>query len=213
MDHSDSAADVRVLERDLRAIFSTRLQSLSTYGHGAHALAIVDTLTAADLKACAARAGAWHDAHLATPLLLAADEFESALDAFPLEFGAILEHHTLVAGKPPFDGLRVDPADVRRAVEIQARSQLIHLREAYLETRGGANHLSLLILDSAPAFKALVDSVRRLDPNFDAGPAVKPIVALVGAHDLASDEAERLFPTYLEALERLVNHVDGWTGR
>jgi len=211
MDHSDAAPDVRVLERDLRAIFGTRLQSLATYGHGAHALVIVETLTAADLRACAARAGAWHDAHLATPLLLAADEFESALDAFPLEFGAILEHHTLVAGKPPFDGLRVDTADVRRAIEVQARSQLIHLREGYLETRGGANHLALLILDSAPAFKALVESVRRLDRTFDAGPAGERVAALAGAHDLASAEAEQLFPGYVETLDRLVRHIDQWT--
>jgi hypothetical protein len=212
MSHSDrGAADVRGLERDLRGIFGARLQSLSTYADGAHTLVIVDTLTADDLRACAARAAAWHAARLATPLLLAAHEFESALDAFPLEFGAIVATHTVVAGRAPFDRLNVDPADVRRAIEVQARSQLIHLREGYVETRGSADHLSLLILDSAPGFKALVESVRRLDPSFDAGAAAKTIVALVGAHDLASAEAERLFPAYLEALERLVRHVDQWT--
>ena len=210
MAHSDAKADVRVLERDLRTIFGARLQSLSTYGDGAHALVIVDALTADDLRACAARAAAWHGAHLATPLLLAAHEFESALDAFPLEFGAILADHTVVAGKAPFDSLRVDPADLRRAIEVQARSQLIHLREGYVEARGSANHLSLLMFDSAPAFKALVDSVRRLDPAFDAGPGAKPILALVGAHDLAAADAERLFAPYLETLERLVDHVDTW---
>ncbi len=210
MDHSDAAGDVRVLERDLRGIFGGRLQSLSTYAGGAHALVIVDSLTADDLRACAARAGAWHDAHLATPLLLAAHEFESALDAFPLEFGAILAEHTVVAGKPPFDGLTVDRADVRRAIEVQARSQLIHLREGYVETRGRADALSLLIVDSASAFKALVDSVRRLDPSFDPGAVGRQIAALAGTADLPSADANRLFPGYLDAVERLVRHVDQW---
>ena len=210
MDHSDAAGDVRLLERDLRGIFGARLQSLSAYGGGAHTLAIVDTLTVADLRACAGRAAAWHDANLATPLLLAAHEFESSLDAFPLEFGAILADHTVIAGRAPFDSLTVDPVDLRRAVEVQARSQLIHLRESYVETRGNANALSLLIVDSAPAFKALVGSMRRLDPAFDPGAGGKAIVALAGAHDLASAEAERIFPGYLEALERLVEHVDTW---
>jgi hypothetical protein len=213
MEHSNGPADVRVLERDLRNIFGARLRSISTYAAGAHTLVIVETLTAADLRACAERTSAWHDAHLATPLLLAAHEFESSLDAFPLEFGAILAHHTVVAGKPPFDGLQVDPADLRRGVEVQARSQLIHLREGYVETRGDANGVSLLIVDSAPAFKALLESVRRLDPAFDAGAVAKEIAALAGAHDLASSEAERLFPRYLEAVERLVMHVDRWTGQ
>ncbi|HZT75241.1 MAG TPA: hypothetical protein VFA27_01190 [Vicinamibacterales bacterium] len=212
MAHSTGGVgDARVLERDLRVIFGARLQSLSTYAGGAHALAIVDTLTTADLRACAARAGAWHDAHLATPLLLAAHEFESALDAFPLEFGAILADHTVVAGKPPFDGLTVDPADVRRAIEVQARSQLIHLREAFVETRGDANALALLITDSAPAFKALLESVRRFDPSFAPGTHAKEIAALAGAHELPAADAERIFTGYLEAIERLVTHVDTWT--
>jgi hypothetical protein len=207
MDHSDA---IRTLERDLRAIFGGRLQSLSTYADGAHTLAIVDTLSAEDLRACAARATTWHGAKLATPLLLAAHEFESALDAFPLEFGAIVSHHTVVAGQPPFANATVDPADLRRAVEVQARSQLLHLREGFVETRGRADALSLLLADSAPAFRALIASVRRLDSSFDPGAAGKEIAALADAHDLASSEAERLFPPYLELLERLVRHIDSW---
>jgi hypothetical protein len=207
MDRSDA---LRLLERDLRAIFGGRLQSLSRYGRGAHTLVIVDTLTPQDLRACAARAGAWHDADLATPLLLGAHEFESSLDAFPLEFGAILADHTVLAGKAPFDGLAVDPADLRRAIEVQARSHLLHLREGFVETRGKPDALSLLIVDSAPAFTALLDSVARLDRSFDPGSVGREIVALAGAHDLSSAQAERLFPGYLAIVERLVTHIDTW---
>jgi hypothetical protein len=205
---------VKMLERDLRGVFGGRLQSLATYGgahtHVTHALAIVATLTPDDLRACAAHAAAWHDAKLATPLLLAAHEFESALDAFPLEFGAILADHAVVAGKSPFDGLTVDPADVRRAIEVQARGHLLHLREGFVETRGRSDALSLLVLDSAPAFAALLRSVARLDGRFDAGSAAKEVAALAGAHDLSSADAERLFPPYLDAAERLVKHIDTW---
>jgi hypothetical protein len=203
-------ASVALLQRDLRSIFGARLRSLSTYAGGAHTLVIVDTLTADDLRACATRAGAWHDAKLATPLFLAAHEFESALDAFPLEFGAILADHVVVAGQAPFDGLTVDPADVRRAIEVQARSHLLHLREGFIEARGRSDALSLLIVDSAPAFSALLTSLGRLDRSFDPGPAATEIAALAGAHDVSSAEAERLFPPYLEAVERLVTHVDSW---
>ena len=93
---------VRVLERDLRGIFGARLQSLSIYGtprhaqgegdaHRAHAhaspaahghdhpptttLAVVESMTHDDLRGCARRIEAWHDAGLATPLLIAAREF------------------------------------------------------------------------------------------------------------------------------------------
>ena len=94
--------------RRLRATRAARA-SRTTRGHGhdappTHTLAIVDSLTPADLRACAGRVDAWHDAGLATPLLIAGHEFERSLDAFPLEFGAILADHTVVAGANPFDG-------------------------------------------------------------------------------------------------------------
>ena len=119
-------------------------------------LAMVETLTGADLRACAASVERWHDAGLATPLLLAANEFERSLDAFPLEFGGILADHLVIAGNNPFDGLRVEPADIRRACEVQARSHLLHLREGFLETRGRADALAVLIVRSAAPFAALI---------------------------------------------------------
>lgn len=203
--------DVRVLERDVKHIFGARLLSLSTYASGAHSLVIVETLTPDDLRACAKRVSAWHDAHLATPLVLASHEFESALDAFPLEFGAILASHAVVFGRAPFDGLTVEAADLRRAIEVQARSHLLHLREGFIETRGRSDALSLLITDSATAFHALLASVARLDRSFEPGVVAKEVAALAGTHhDLSSAEAERLFPGYLDAVERLVKHIDTW---
>jgi hypothetical protein len=244
---------VRELERDLRGIFGARLQSLSIYGtprhaqgehhaHGAHphtshpahepthppttTLAVVESMTHDDLRGCAGRIEAWHDAGLATPLLIAAREFERSLDAFPLEFGAIVANHVVVSGGSPFASLKVDPADVRRACEVQARSHLLHLREGYLETRGRADALSVLIVQSAGAFAALIASVARLeghasdDPaaaarhvervlNLPGGP-VTEVAKLVGVQEISSADAERLFAPYLDAVERLVNYVDGW---
>src|SRR5262245_58436045 len=127
---------VRAIDRDLRSVFGSRLRSLVAYGDAStnnHAptqtLAVVDGLTPDDLRACADRVAAWHDAGLATPLLLRAQEFGRSLDAFPYEFGAILANHVVVSGEDPFQGLRVEQADMRRACEIQARSHLLHLRE------------------------------------------------------------------------------------
>jgi hypothetical protein len=243
MSHSDA---VRTLERELREVFGNRLQSLVIYGqharpagdrhggHGHHAapthtLAVVESMSASDLKACAGHIEAWHDAGLATPLLFAAHEFEQSLDAFPFEFGAILADHTVVAGDNPFASLAVDPADLRRACEVQARSHLLHLREGFLETRGRADGVSVLILRSAAAFAALVSSIARLEGHPTDDPAaaareterilgtpnsaVAEVAALATAHDLSSADGERLFAPYLEAVTRIVSYVDGWSGR
>jgi hypothetical protein len=238
---------VQTLERELREVFGSRLQSLVIYGqrsagaasgtgghdaHGAHqpaparTLAVAESLTADDLRACARRIEAWHDAGLATPLFFAAHEFERSLDVFPLEFGAILADHSLVAGANPFASLAVDPVDLRRACEVQARSHLLHLREGFLETRGRADGLSVLIARSAPAFAALVTSIARLEGHATddvasaarhverilgtGNSAVGEVVKLSSAHDIPSAEGERLFAPYLEAVTRIVSYVDGW---
>ena len=237
---------VQTLERELREVFGTRLQSLVVYGqravadHDAHAghghaapstrtLAVVESMTPDDLRACAIRVEAWQAAALATPLLFAAHEFEQSLDAFPLEFGAILADHTVVAGSNPFVSLAVDPADVRRACEVQARSHLLHLREGFLETRGRADALAVLIVQSAAALAALVSSIARLEGHAtddvasasrhvermlgSPGSAVAEVTALVGVHDISSADAERIFTPYLEAVDRIVRYVDGWSAR
>ena len=234
------------LERDLRDIFGSRLRSLVVYGlraqsahgdnhesHAAHqagravtyALAVVDTLSIGDLRACTARVDAWHDGGLATPLVLASHEFGRSLDAFPFEFGAILADHVVVSGSNPFDGLKVETADLRRACEVQARSHWLHLREGYLETRGRGDALAVLIVESAPAFAALLTSVAHLDGVTAADSATaarhverrlslastaSEIVALTGVSEIPSADAERLFAPYLETVEQLVKYVDSW---
>lgn len=225
---------VRTLERDLRSMFGARLQSLVAYretGQDQEALtatlAVFDALTADDLRACAGRVASWHDAGLATPLLLAAQEFGRSLDAFPFEFGAILADHVVVAGTNPFDGLRVDRSDLRRACEIQARSHLLHLREGYLETRGRGDALADLIRRSVGPFAALVTSLARLHgvDGRDAKAAgaevermagltpgsVSEVIALGGPGSPSSEQARLLFPAYLDTVERLTGYIDQWS--
>ena len=179
-----------------------------------------------DLRACAGSVQAWHGAGLATPLLLTSAEFERSLDAFPLEFGAIIADHEVVSGAPPFAQARVDAADVRRACEVQARSHLLHLREGFVEAGGNRHALAVLIVQSAAPLAALLTSVARLEGRTDADTSaaarhaeravgvtsgLADIVVLTREHEISGERAEQLFPSYLAAVERLVAYVDGWS--
>jgi hypothetical protein len=215
-----STADGSSIAEDLRALFGPRLRSVVEYdgGHnkaGTHTLAIVDALTPDDLRAAAGKVPGWHAAHVATPLLLAAHEFERSLDAFPLEFSAILAHHRVLAGPDPFTSLSVAPADLRRACELQVRSHLLHLRQGYLETGGRADAVASLVVRSAPAFRALLESLERLEGSRPRAAAdmAADVAALAGVTELSNGEAERIFPLYVGAVERLVTYVDGWSAR
>ena len=225
---------VRVLERDLRAIFGARLQSLIVYGlhepgreqAPVRTMALVETLTEQDLRACAGRVSAWHQTRVATPLFMPARDFARSLDAFPLEFAAIIADHEIVVGPGPFASARVDPIDVRRACEVQARSHLLHLREAFVEAAGNSDAVAILIVKSAAPLAALLQSVARLEGRTDhdsaaaarhaehtlgvAGGTFADIVRLAAVQEIPAAEAERLFPRYLAGVERLVDYVDGW---
>jgi hypothetical protein len=81
-------------------------------------------------------------------------------------------------------------------------------------------------VQSAGAFAALVASVARLEGHASDEPAaaaryverllnlpggaVTEVAKLVGVQEISSADAERLFAPYLDAVERLVNYVDGW---
>jgi len=230
-------ASVHALELELRGVFGSRLQSLVAYGlrvHGGHGdsrvrtLALVESLTEQDLRACARSVPAWHAAGLATPLVVARAEFDQSLDAFPLEFGAIIADHEVVSGAQPFAEARVDAADIRRACEVQARSHLLHLREGFLEAGGNSHALAMLIVQSAPPLTALLTSLARLEgrTDADAGAAARhaeraagvtgglaDVVALTGVHEISAERAEQFFTPYLTAVEKLVAYVDKWNDR
>jgi hypothetical protein len=246
-------AAVRALEREMREIFGSRMRSLVVYGShvreasrrhdhnqhghhqhddnatpGVHTLVIVDAVTAADLRACSTRMPAWHDAHLATPLVLGADELARSLDVFPFELSAILTDHVVVSGPNPFDGLRVDDGDLRRACEVQARGHLLHLRQAFMEARGRTDALAVIVVRSAPAWVSLLQNVARLDGHATHDPAaaarhverligvtsgVEQVAVLLGVKEIPSADAERMFPAYLDAAERLTKYVDGWNAQ
>ena len=211
-----NAEAVHALDRGLRAIFGRRMQSFVVHGASEHrdtpvaTLAVVDTLTAGDLRQCAASVAGWHDRGLATPLIVATDEFARSLDAFPFEFGAILADHELVSGSDPFSGLVVDPADRRRACEVQARSHLLHLREAYIETRGQSDIVAALVARSAPPLAALLTNVALLHPAPTAAGVLTRVSELSPAGTISAHEADRLFPDYLLAVEQLVQALDQW---
>ncbi len=250
---SPAKRTLEALHHELHEVFGARLRSLVVYGPhighasggdleaalhdlpdpvfergaGVHTLVLVDALTADDLAACAARSPGWHDRGLATPLLLSADELGRSLDAFPLEFAEIAAHHAVVAGADPFTAVTIDPADVRRACEVQVRSHLLHLREGYVEASGRPDSIASLIAASAAPFKALLVNIGRLrglgaqhtsdnlarhaDEIGLPGEIIRRVTTIARPGDLAPAEAVRLFPAYLDAVEQLSRFVDRWT--
>ena len=226
---NDHGGPLAVALNDLQHIFTGRLRAFVAYGQSgatpASSLALVRSVTVEDLGACAARANAWYRAGCATPLILTMDEFIASLDTFPIEYGEIIDTHRLVFGERVFDGLAIRPDDLRRACEVQVKSHLLHLRENFIECGGRQSEIAELVAEAAPAFALLLRRLARLDdvpceshsdlgryaaqrPRLD--PRVVGDVLALGQGSGAGVDATRLFPAYLDAVERLARFVDGW---
>ena len=216
---------------DLQRIFGSRLQAFVAYGrpgaHPASSLALVESLTDDDLSACAARAAAWHRAGCATPLLVTRDEFAGSLDAFPIEYGEIIETHRVIHGADPFTGLTIRPEDQRRACEVQVKSHLLQLRENYVDCGARPAAVAALVTESAPAFAVMLRRLASLDgqpcasaAELSAYAAFRPgldprvvgdLMALMAGGPATGVDPMRLFPAYVRAVERLAKFIDGWT--
>jgi hypothetical protein len=215
---------------DLQRIFGGRLEAVVAFGRagaeGTHSLALVSSLTMDDLNALALFAPQWHASGAATPLVLPRDEFGRSLDAFPIEYGEIIDTHVVLVGEDPFVGIHINPEDVRRAVEVQGASLLLHLRENFVESAGRASALRGVVRDSAAGFALLLRRMAHLDghpsdtsadlsnwASARAGldPRVIGDVLAIGSDASAPVDPTRLFPGYLDTMSALLRVIDRWS--
>jgi len=222
------------LVTSLRGIFRERLRSVVAYGSHVEGdgdsrlscLAIVASITMADLEGCAQFVQDWRRDGVATPLLLPEDEFRESFDAFPLEYGEMMRAHETIFGADPFASAVIVSADLRRACETQIKSHLVHLREGFIEAGGVPRAIADLVTASAPAFGALLRNFARLDGSHERDRAaatrhgarlaqlpdavVTDIVALERPSTMRTTDAARLYPEYLGAVEQLARFIDTW---
>ncbi len=220
-----SAAARHALDRlaaDLARVLGDRFVALVATGP-ASSVAFATSLGAGDVEAFGAIDETWHRDDLETPLLMTVEEFRRSLDAFPLEYQALLDHHVVIAGRPPLDGVRVEMGHLRRACEVQAKGHLIHLRQGWVQAAGHQNRLARLIGQSAASLRVVLTNVARLSAGGDGEGAALRGAALAGLNSslvssvLAVEEDPALaaplvprLPEYLAAAEQLWAFVDGW---
>lgn len=219
------------LAGDLTRVLEARFVALVAYGP-TRAVAFASRLTADDLQALAPLVDRWHAEGLETPLLLTPDEFRRSMDAFPLEYDAMIDRHVVIAGTPPFGDTRVSDTDLRRACELQAKAFLIHVRQGWLEAADHRHEQQVMLVQSAGPLRALLTNVARLHetsggvaPDTDeqlvmfgethiglpAG-VLRGVLALEWHPDQSDQllDAPDFMNAYLLTAETLWAHVDTW---
>jgi hypothetical protein len=119
-------------------------------------LVVLDEVTLDLLSSLQGRAARWSKNGISTPLLVDRDFLPSSTDSYPLEILGMMAAHRVVRGSDPFEGLRVDPKDVRVQAEREIKAKELLLRRGYLESCGKERHLRSVLSSSAPALEAIL---------------------------------------------------------
>jgi predicted nucleotidyltransferase len=225
------------LVAQLRAAFGAELRSVVLYGSAAsgehiakqsdyNVLVLVDSLDVARLEAVAAVVRAWTDAGNLAPFTLTTEEWRRSADIFPMEYVDIQERHRVLHGAPPFDGVRVAPADLRRQLESEAMGKLLRLRRGVLAA-GGDGRMQLELMEASRStimvlFRATVRlhgetpsndtaelcrHVARL-AGLDAEPFLRVLRHARGEEKIRAADAPGLLAQYVRGVQQLVVHID-----
>ncbi len=121
------------------------------------------------------------------PLLLTRREWARATDTFPIEITDMRLAHEVVRGEDVLEGVVVDPADLRRALEREVRGKVIRLRQGYAGLAGDLEGLGDLVRAGAPTLELIARCSLVL---FDRPQAQSPEAMLRGAAEALGVEAE-----------------------
>lgn len=226
------------LIKNLRAAHGDNLSSIVLYGSAAagdhvesrsdHNLLIALTrITTRDLHAAHSAMREWEKLGQPIPIYFTVAELQDAADVFPIEFHQMEKARRVLYGRDPFEFVKISPANLRHQTEYELRTKLIQLRRLYIPASTSVARLSALLGDSLASFAALFQAVLILqgeDPPIAKEDSVRATVRVLGLDGTAFErifelrggqggaltqaEADSLFSTYMEQIERVIEAVD-----
>jgi hypothetical protein len=225
------------LVAQLQKAFGDGLEAVVLYGSAAagehipkrsdfNVLVIVRELGLAELEREAAIARAWGEAGNPPPLTLTASEWRSSSDVFPMEYADVLERHRVLYGTPPFDGISVEPRNLRLQLEHEAMGKLLQLRQGILAAGGDRKRLVELLAASLSTFMVIFRALMRYHgespptdyerlisavsarTRLDGAPFARVVRHLRGSEPLPEREVQQVLAGYLAGAHVLVDYLD-----
>lgn len=191
-------------------------------------LIALNRITPEDLRLAQAPAREWRRLGHPIPVYFTFSELRDAADVFPIEFHQMERARIVLYGRDPFETLRICDVNLRHQTEYELRSKLIQLRRLYIPSSSSAGRLQDLMRESLSSFATLFapvlllheqqppvlkrDTVRAaaqlLDLDAETFERIFDLPASSDEVVLEEDEADRLFASYMEQVERVIEAVD-----
>jgi hypothetical protein len=152
---------------DVESTAGSGLRSIVLYGSGAsghhvpgrsdlNLLVVVEEASLALLSGLQKHAGRWMKNGIATPLLVDRNFVSTSTDSYPLEILGMMSAYRVLRGDDPFEGIRIEPADVRLQAERETKAKELLLRRGFLESCGKERPMRSVLAAAAPAIEAIL---------------------------------------------------------
>ena len=165
----------------------------------------------------------WREASPEPPLLFTRTEWANSTDVFPIEITDMKLGYELLRGEDPIAPVRVNPVDLRQALEGEFRGKLMRMRQAYATFGDEERDLTPLALSSVSSILVLFRAMLALDARgVDHGAAgaveevarvadfpPEPLLDIVRNRDAGNWRCSAsIFEGYVTAVARAAHHVD-----
>ncbi|MEY4705660.1 MAG: hypothetical protein RL042_1865 [Nitrospirota bacterium] len=159
--------------KDVKGVFGEQLEGMLLYGSAVRGeflpgrsnlniLLLVSSYDSAVLKQYSALHRKWSKEQILVPLFLTEEELRTSAAIFPLEFLEIQEQHRVLGGRDPFIGFHVPTDRLRESVVQGLTSNLLRLRQRYVEGGGTDDATTVLLPLSITSTIPLLRGVQRL---------------------------------------------------
>jgi predicted nucleotidyltransferase len=184
---------------------------------------VIDQLSPQVLRSLGRGFASWRKSTREPPLVLSRAEWNRASDAFPVEIADMRTSYKVLRGADPLQEARVEPADLRKALEREFRGKLLRLRQGYATYAPDPAALGTLGLQSAATILVLLRGVLTLlekpvpHDSLELAAAAAATIGFEGEHLLhvvrhRVDREWRCnapeFENYMEAVEHTARFLD-----
>lgn len=157
----------------LAEVYGATLRSVILYGSVARGdavdgssdinlLIVVEQIRLADLERVTPLARHWIVEQRCAPMLIGAQEWPRAGDAFAIEVAEMTDHRKVLLGEDPLAGVEVDRAALRSQAEHELRGRLVQLHEALMLAALEPERVGGVLLAALPSFATYFRTALRL---------------------------------------------------
>jgi hypothetical protein len=236
MSGTNASKPLQRLIDDLRAAHGDNLASVTLYGSTAtdesaaqsdhNVLVVLRRIALDDLRLSIGPLRVWTNARQPMPVYFSVDELQRAADVFPIEFLQMQSARKVLYGSDPLEFAEISAANLRHQTEYELRTKFLQLRRLYFPAARSPEKLAALMTDSLSSFVALFRAVLMLKKRdaptskrdavhataslltLDAAPFDQILELSTNRRKLKETEANQLFASYLEQIEKLIDAVD-----